>query len=276
MLKARLISAAIMVPLVVYGVLFLSTPVFALLVAAILLLAAWEWSRLIPVSSIALRVVYTLVIAALLGLLWQAGLTQGPSQSIQPILLVAFVWWLCVLFWLSRPRFCATVSPLNINIKMLAGALALVPAWAALTTLHASGVDGPKLTLMLLVMVWLADSGAYFAGRQWGKKKLASAISPGKTWEGVYGGLLSSLVFAAVVGGLYSHSLSWTLMFMVVAAVTVLFSVVGDLFESLMKRHSGIKDSGNIIPGHGGIFDRIDGLVAAAPMFLTGFLWLGL
>ncbi|NOR40680.1 MAG: phosphatidate cytidylyltransferase, partial [Gammaproteobacteria bacterium] len=152
----------------------------------------------------------------------------------------------------------------------------LVPAWAALTTLHASGADGPKLTLMLLVLVWLADSGAYFAGRQWGKTKLAPAISPGKTWEGVYGGLLSSLVFAAVAGGLYSHSFGWTLKFMLVAAVTVLFSVAGDLLESLMKRHSGIKDSGHIIPGHGGIFDRIDGLVAAAPMFLIGFLWLGL
>jgi phosphatidate cytidylyltransferase len=129
---------------------------------------------------------------------------------------------------------------------------------------------------MLLVMVWLADSGAYFAGRQWGKTRLAPAISPGKTWEGVYGGLLSSLVFAAVAGGLYSHSFTWTLMFMLVAAVAVLFSVAGDLLESLMKRHSGVKDSGKIIPGHGGIFDRVDSLVAAAPMFLTGFLWLGL
>jgi len=271
-LKARLISAAIMVPLVVYGVLFLSTPVFALFLAAIFLLAAWEWTHLIPVTSTVLRVIYTLVIAAVLGLLWQAGL----AQSIQPILLVALVWWLGALFWLSRPQLGAQAAPLTTNIKMLAGALVLVPAWAALTTLHATGDNGPKLTLMLLVLVWLADSGAYFAGRQWGKKKLAPAISPGKTWEGVYGGLLSSLLFAAVVGGLYSHSFSWTLKFLLVAAVTVLFSVAGDLLESLMKRHSGIKDSGHIIPGHGGIFDRIDGLVAAAPMFLIGFLWLGL
>lgn len=272
MLKARLISAAIMVPLVVYGVLFLSSAVFSLLLAVVLLAASWEWSHMIPVASMPARVVYTAVIATLMWLLWQAGLLPG----IYPILLLAIVWWLWVLFWLSRPQILATASPLNTGLKMLAGVLVIMPAWASLTTLHATGESGPALTLMLLVMVWLADSGAYFAGRQWGKTRLAPAISPGKTWEGVYGGLLSSLVFAAVAGGLYSHSLTWTLMFMLVAAITVMFSVAGDLLESLLKRHSGIKDSGRIIPGHGGIFDRIDGLVAAAPMFLSGFLWLDL
>ena len=272
MLKTRLLSAAIMVPLVVYGVLRLPTPVFSLLLAVILLLAVWEWSHLIPVASILLRVIYTTAIAALLWLLWQAGLTL----SIYPLLLVAFVWWLCALFWMSRPQLCSANTPLNASLKMLAGVLVIVPAWAALATLHASGESGPTLTLMLLVVVWCADSGAYFAGKQWGKTRLAPAISPGKTWEGVYGGLLSSLVFAAVAGGLYSHSFKWTLMFMLVTGITVMFSVTGDLLESLMKRHSGIKDSGNIIPGHGGIFDRIDGLVAAAPMFLISFLWLDL
>jgi phosphatidate cytidylyltransferase len=159
---------------------------------------------------------------------------------------------------------------------MLAGALVILPAWAALCTLHASAERGPTVTLMLLMLVWLADIGAYFAGRRWGEKKLAPAISPGKTWEGVYGGLLSSLLFAAIAGAIFSRSLSWTLAFMMVSLLTVMFSVAGDLLESLMKRQSGIKDSGNIIPGHGGIFDRIDSLVAAAPLFLIGFLWLDL
>ena len=272
MLKARLLSAAIMIPLVVYGVLYLSTPVFTLFLAAILLLAAWELSHLIPVTNTLVRAGYIAAIAALMWLLWQAGL----AQAIYPLLLLAMIWWLCALFWLSHPQLCAADSPLNAGLKMLAGVLVIVPAWAALTTLHASSESGPTLTLMLLVTVWLADSGAYFAGRQWGKIKLAPAISPGKTREGVYGGLLSSLLFAAVAGGVYSHSWQWTLMFMSVVAVAVMFSVVGDLLESLLKRHSGIKDSGNIIPGHGGIFDRVDGLVAAAPVFLTGFLWLGL
>jgi len=271
-LKARLLSAAIMIPLVVYGVLFLSTPVFSLLLAVILLLAAWEWGHLVPVANILPRAGYVAAIAALMWLLWQAGL----AQAIYPLLLLALVWWLCALFWLSHPSICAAKNPLNSGLKLLAGVLVIVPAWAALTTLHATSESGPVLTLMLLVTVWLADSGAYFAGRRWGKIKLAPAISPGKTREGVYGGLLASLLFAAVAGGVYSHSYKWTLMFMAVVVVTVMFSVAGDLLESLMKRHSGIKDSGHIIPGHGGIFDRVDGLVAAAPVFLAGFLWLDL
>ena len=272
MLKARLISAAVMIPLVVCGVLFLSTPVFTAMLAAIMLLAAWEWSHLVPVEQMALRVIYILLVAALMWMLWQKGL----SQLIIPLLLLAVIWWLVALYWLSRPQLFAVLTPLTVNIKLIAGALVLLPAWASLASLHASGERGPVLTLIMMVLVWLADSGAYFAGRQWGKTKLAPAISPGKTWQGVYGGLFSSLVFAAIAGMLFSRSLKWTLMFMLVAGVAVLFSVVGDLLESLMKRHSGIKDSGHIIPGHGGILDRIDGLVAAAPVFLAGYLWLGL
>jgi len=271
-LKLRIISALIMAPLVIYGVLFLGNPVFTSILGAILLAGAWEWSNLIPLRTIVTRLIYLCALGALMWLLWWSGL----ETLIKPLLLAAFVWWLCALLWLSRPGLLAQASLLNSSLKMLAGALVILPAWAALSSLHASGERGPTLTLMLLMLVWLADIGAYFAGRQWGHRKLAPAVSPGKSWEGVYGGLFSSLLFAAIAGWLFSHSLDWTLSFMMVAAVTVMFSVAGDLLESLMKRQSGIKDSGNIIPGHGGIFDRIDSLVAAAPMFLIGFLWLAL
>ena len=273
MLKTRLISAAIMVPLVVYGVLNLSTELFALLLGCVLLAGAWEWSRLVPLRQMAARIAYTLLVAGLMGLLWQAGL----MRLVTPLLLLGFAWWLLALFWLSRPGLGVPGSTLGVNLKMLAGLLAIIPAWAALAGLHAhASGGGPKLVLMLLVMVWLADSGAYFAGRQWGRTKLAPVISPGKTWEGVYGGVLLSLVFAALAGGLYSGSLKWTLTYMLVALMAVLFSVVGDLLESLMKRQSGIKDSGSIIPGHGGVLDRVDSMLAAAPMFMAGFQWLGL
>lgn len=272
MLRMRVISALVLAPLVVSGVLFLENPVFSLILGMILLGGAWEWSHLIPLGTTTARLAYTAVIAVLMGLLWRTGL----EALIRPLLLVAFVWWLCALLWLSRPHFAAPATPANVSLKMLAGVLVILPAWAALCKLHADGERGPVLTLMLLMLVWLADIGAYFAGRQWGDTKLAPAISPGKTWEGVYGGLLSSLLFAALAGGLFSGSLRWTLAFMMVSLLTVMFSVAGDLLESLMKRQSGIKDSGSIIPGHGGIFDRIDSLVAAAPIFLIGFLWLAL
>ena len=273
MLKARLISAAILVPLVVYGVLNLSTEIFALLLGGVLLAGAWEWSRLVPLQSLSARFAFTAVIAGLMGLCWQLGL----AQLISPLLLAGVAWWLVALFWLSRPQLGRQASLLSVNLKMLAGMLVILPAWAALISLHAHGSGGgPKLVLMLLVMVWLADSGAYFAGRQWGRTRLAPVVSPGKTWEGVYGGLLASLVFAGIAGGLYSGSLKWTLTFMLVSVTAVLFSVAGDLLESLMKRQSGIKDSGSIIPGHGGILDRVDSMLAAAPMFLIGFRWLGL
>ena len=272
MLKLRIISALIMAPLVIYGVLFLDGPVFTSILGAILLAGAWEWSHLIPLRTIAARLIYCCTLGALMWLLWRSGL----ETLIKPLLLAAFVWWLCALLWLSQPKFLAQASLLNSSLKMLAGALVILPAWAALSSLHAHGERGPTLTLMLLLLVWLADIGAYFAGRQWGRRKLAPAVSPGKTWEGVFGGLFSSLLFAAIAGWFFSHSLDWTLAFMMVAVVAVMFSVAGDLLESLMKRQSGIKDSGNIIPGHGGIFDRIDSLDAAAPMFLIGYLWLAL
>ncbi|MGB5425784.1 MAG: phosphatidate cytidylyltransferase [Gammaproteobacteria bacterium] len=272
MLKLRVISALIMAPLVIYGVLFLDNPVFSMILGVVLLAGAWEWSHLIPLRTIAVRLAYTCVLGVLMWLLWRSGL----ERLIKPLLLLALVWWLCALLWLSQPKLLAQASLLNSGLKMLAGVLVLLPAWAALSSLHASGERGPTLTLMLLMLVWLADIGAYFAGRQWGHRKLAPAVSPGKTWEGVYGGLFSSLLFAAIAGWFFSRALDWTLAFMMVAAVTVMFSVAGDLLESLMKRQSGIKDSGHIIPGHGGIFDRIDSLVAAAPMFLIGFLWLAL
>jgi phosphatidate cytidylyltransferase len=262
-----------MVPLVVYGVLNLSTEMFALLLGIVLLAGAWEWSRLIPLQGLPARLAFTVVVAGLMGLLWQAGL----AQFITPLLLAGLAWWLVALFWLSRPQLGRQPSLLSVNLKMLAGLLVIIPAWVALAGLHAhSSGGGPKLVLILLVMVWLADSGAYFAGRQWGRTKLAPVVSPGKTWEGVFGGLLASLVFAALAAGLYSGSLEWTLTFMLVSLMAVLFSVAGDLLESLMKRQSGIKDSGTIIPGHGGVLDRIDSMLAAAPVFLIGFQWLGL
>jgi len=273
-LKARLISAAILVPLVVYGVLALPTQGVALLLGVVLVAGAWEWSHLVPLATPAARLLYCAAIAVLMGLLWLA----GPASVVAWLLPLALGWWLFALYWLTRPGICSQRSALCSAFKSLAGMLVIVPAWTALSVLHADGPDGPLLTLGLLIMIWFADSGAYFAGRAWGRedRRLAPQISPGKTWAGVYGGLTASMLFVALAGGLYSQSVRWTLACLLVSLVAMLFSIVGDLLESLMKRQSGIKDSGHIIPGHGGILDRLDSLMAAAPLFLAGFLWLDL
>jgi phosphatidate cytidylyltransferase len=271
-LRARLISAVVITPLVVYGVLALSLNLFALLLGGVLVAGAWEWGNLVPLASSTLRLCYCAAVAGLMWLLWYTGL----DAAIGWLLLLAMVWWLFALYWLTHPQLCAQARAACTGFKLLAGGLVLVPAWAALTVLHGSGPDGPVLTLGLMIMVWLADSGAYFAGHRWGRNKLAPVISPGKTREGAWGGVLASLVFAALAGALYSHSVRWTLACLLASLVAILFSIAGDLLESLMKRQSGIKDSGHIIPGHGGILDRLDSLVAAAPLFLAGFRWLDL
>jgi phosphatidate cytidylyltransferase len=271
-LRTRLITAAILVPLVVLGVLRLDTPAFAALLALVLCAASWEWSGLVPRVAGAGRAVYAVTCAALMAVTW----VITPERLLLPLLAVACAWWLFALFWLTRPQLCAASSTACMIFKLLAGLLVVVVPWTGLVALHRHGEQGPELTLILLVMVWLADSGAYFAGRHFGRHKLAPAVSPGKTREGVYGGVLVSLLFAAAAGWWLSGSVHWTAAFCMVSLLAILFSVAGDLLESLMKRQSGIKDSGSIIPGHGGIFDRVDSMVAAVPVFLSGYLWLGL
>jgi phosphatidate cytidylyltransferase len=261
-----------MVPLVVAGILWLPTDYLALIMALIIGGGLWEWSRMVPLQGTVARVAVPGAGLVLAALIWWL----SPQEVAGPLLVAAFLWWLWVLYWLSRPQIGLQQTAGVRALKLLAGGLVLLPAWTALVVLHGRQEDGPLLTLFLLVVIWLADSGAYFSGRQWGSAKLAPAISPGKTWEGVYGAVLASGIFALISGLVYSGSLRWAAGLTVVSLVAVMFSIVGDLLESLMKRQCGIKDSGNIIPGHGGILDRIDSLTAAAPVFLLGLYWMKL
>jgi phosphatidate cytidylyltransferase len=260
-----------MIPLVVAGILWLPTGYLALFMALIIGAGAWEWGRIVPLHDAA-SAAFSGVILALAGLTW----LLNPQLVAGPLLGAAFGWWLWVLYWLSHPYIGAGPGAASRSLKLAAGALVLLPAWTALVVLHGRGEDGPLLTLFLLIVIWLADSGAYFSGRRWGRRKLAPAISPGKTREGVYGALLASGSCALAVGLLYNGSLRWAAGLTLVVLVTVMFSIGGDLLESLMKRQCGVKDSGNIIPGHGGILDRIDSLTAAAPVFLLGLYWMKL
>jgi phosphatidate cytidylyltransferase len=184
------------------------------------------------------------------------------------LLVVAGLWWLLAVFWILRgPQRVGAV------LAAVAGIASLVPVAVALGRLRLEPGQGAWVLLFALLVIMAADVGAYFAGHRFGRIKLAPSVSPGKTWEGVIGGLLFSLIIA-IVG---ARLLGWPVAVVAPLAVgAAAFSVVGDLMESLMKRHSGLKDSGHLFPGHGGILDRFDSLTAGIPLLTLGLLQAGL
>jgi len=231
---------------------------------AVVLAGAWEWSAFLRAPTAAMRWSYVLVVAAALALVWGLSLPSGGTRA---VLAVAILWWIIALLWvIFAPRRAARWS------AALAGVLALVPAWLALMRLRLDTPRGAEWTLFVLILVWVADIGAFFFGRRFGKKRLAPEVSPGKTWEGALGGIvLSALV--AVAGS------SWfgvaPAIFVPLCLIAVAFSIVGDLTESLLKRFAGMKDSGTLFPGHGGVMDRIDSVTGAAPVLVFGLIALG-
>ncbi len=273
MLKYRILSALVLVPLVVLAVLKLDVGNFALLAALAVLLGSWEWSALIPLRQPLARATYLLLTLGLLALTWKFAQLEA---MVNAVLWVAMLWWLFALFWISRPQLGSGESVAHTLLKAGLGIGLMLSTWLALVVLHSRPDHGPHWVLYVLVLVWVADSGAFFAGRQWGHTRLAPRVSPGKTWEGVLGALLACSLYA--IGYAWYLGLQGSVLasFVLVCLVTVLFSIAGDLLESLMKRQRGVKDSGTLIPGHGGILDRIDSLLAAAPVFLFGLRWVDL
>jgi phosphatidate cytidylyltransferase len=272
-LKQRILSALILVPLVVLAVLRLDLSGFAMLAAVAVLLGAWEWSSLVPLRSLPARITFVLVALAAVVLLWQFAQSELLVNS---ILWGAMGGWVLVLFWITSPDLGRIETPAHTVFKFTLGIAVLVSTWLALVVLHSRPDEGPRWVLYLLFLIWFADSGAYFAGRQWGKTKLAPQVSPGKTWEGVMGALTVCTLFAFGFGHYLGLQGAMLASFTLVSLVTVLFSIAGDLLESLLKRHHGVKDSGALIPGHGGVLDRIDSLLAAAPVFVFGLRWIEL
>lgn len=260
MLKTRIVTAVIAV-LVLGTVLFVVPAVIAEFTIGILILAgAWEWSGFLEFSETWTRTLYVAAIGAVM----VAVLFVIPEFS-ATILQAACIWWLVAFVWTFF-----FPTPIPIMLRLICGALVLVPLFAALLLLYRVG---PELLLFALLIVWAADIGAYFAGRQFGRVKLAPSISPGKTWEGVLGGLAVVLLLTVAWAQFRGMQMSVLLPFcLAVGAV----SVVGDLTVSMFKRTAGIKDSGKLFPGHGGVLDRIDSMAAAAPLFALGAVWLGM
>ena len=276
MTKTRLLAALIMAPIAILGVLFVPTPILAALSAVVFLAALWEWLKLAEVDDTLARATLLLCNAAVMAaLVWGSRSAQGGSFALlQLVVLIGVAWWLLAMLWMKHYHFAADHDSHARAFKLLAGTLAVIPAWCALGLIHASQPNGHQWLLLALFLVWAADSGAYFAGRHLGgklfKRRLAPRISPNKTIEGLLGGLLLALVVAIVGALLIGAAPAQLPAITAVALATVLFSVVGDLFESLLKRHVGAKDSSQLIPGHGGVLDRIDSVLAALPAFALG------
>ena len=272
MLKQRLLTAAILIPLVVLAILKLPTNIFQWLIAGVTLLAAWEWFTIVGLQTISQRV----VMMAGLGVISALSLVYLP---------VSFILTLVVLIWLLATvlivKYAHTGLPDKLAILFnqtcfgtINAVLVLVPFLLAVIWLHEAAL-GPQQLLYVMVSVWLADTGGYFAGKKWGKDKLAKVISPNKTWQGVYGALALTSIWAVLAYLLNINGSLSLLAWLGLTLVTVLISIVGDLFESLFKRAHQVKDSGNLLPGHGGILDRIDSLIAAVPIFVAGLAVLG-
>lgn len=274
MLKQRILTALILAPIMIGGIFYLPVPEFMIFIGVITALGAWEWANLSGITNKVGRVVYAAVVALIL-----LGLQHFDLEQESEVLYGALIWWVLALILVAtHPK----LTPLwkSTPVRLLMGLVILVPMWVGFVQIK-SYPYSDYLMLYVMFLVWGADVGAYFAGRTFGKRKLAPNVSPGKTWEGVYGGLATTMLFA-VIAGLILQSKTmmdlsvkqWVLLFAITLAVTVV-SVVGDLVESMVKRHRGIKDSSNLLPGHGGVMDRIDSMTAALPIFALAFSFAG-
>jgi len=269
MLKQRIITAAILIPLVVWSIFYASEQGFTSGLAVVLFIATLEWNNFVNYNNKASGYIFSVVL--ILAFLYMEHLAE--LQFIQYAIYLSLVWWLISIPLLFNFPFKSSHLLQQKPTKIIIGFVMILSTFLALNLLRNSQEYGSVYVMYLFIIIWIADSGAYFAGRKWGKHKLIPNVSPGKSWEGVVGGVIASLVAAFVALDILNIDSSQSVMFILVTLVTVIYSVVGDLSESMFKRMASIKDSGKILPGHGGILDRIDSLTSGLPVFLAG-LWL--
>lgn len=265
MLKQRVITALFLGILVLGAVVWAPVWLFSLLMAFVTLYGAWEWSNFCRIRRPG-RVLYVAIAAALM-----VGISAiGLDYLLKVLIVISGAFWLLAIVMVLR--FPEGLRWSACKPKLVIGMFVLLPAWAALTAIKGLP-EGRWLILLLLLLVWGADTGAYFTGRAFGKLKLMPRVSPGKTLEGALGGLATCVVIALCYALLRELSFHAAVSLIVLSVLTAIASVLGDLFESMFKRERGIKDSGTLLPGHGGVLDRIDSITAAAPIFLLGLIY---
>ncbi|AXH64269.1 phosphatidate cytidylyltransferase [Providencia huaxiensis] len=273
MLKYRLLTAIVLIPIVIAALFLLSPANFGFVVIAVCALGAWEWAQFVGWHSQAKRIGLAVVFAAIL-LAMQFSISDINQFSTEPMILyglwAGLIWWgIAIILVVTYPASAAWGN--SVIIRLLFGVLTIIPFYCGMMVLRTVGYQsdtffGAWWLLYVMLLVWGADSGAYAFGRTIGRNKMAPKVSPGKTWEGLVGGLIT----AGVISWLFSAFAPIPVMpdyLLVTSIIVVVVSVFGDLTESMFKRQSGIKDSSHLIPGHGGILDRIDSLTAAIPVF---------
>lgn len=268
MLKQRIITGLILAPIAIGGIFFLEPLAFSWFIGFVIAIGAWEWANLAGFTKQVERFSFSACVMALL--------YASSFIDVKYVLGMSMLGWFLALYLITQYPNKTELWSARFK-RLLIGVFVLVPAWnglvyirgAELAVFQYDGQSVSSLWLILYIMfiVWGADVGAYFAGKTWGNKKLAPKVSPGKSWAGVYGGLATITLFALGASELLQMSLSNTLTLVAFTLITGAVSVAGDLFESMLKRHRGIKDSSQLLPGHGGILDRVDSLTAAAPVF---------
>ncbi|KDN28249.1 CDP-diglyceride synthetase [Vibrio fortis] len=278
-MKQRIITALILAPLVILGIFELSLATFILSLFVITLLGYWEWTQFVESKSRYLALVPTVAIsvASFALIPFDAFSLNHLSSAHFAVLAIGSVWWVIASgLAVTYPKSTSAWQGSSL-LRHCFGILTLLPFFWSVVILRANGIDqdpyhGAKLVMFVCLLVWAADSGAYFAGKSFGKRKMAPAVSPNKTIEGLIGGIITALIVAWIFAGLFDIQFTSPIQMIAITLITVVISVLGDLVESMFKRVSGIKDSSNLIPGHGGILDRIDSLTAAFPVFALLYL----
>jgi len=267
MLYQRILTAIPLAAFVGWIIFFQPTSVFFYFVLFIVLIAGYEWAKLSAVANVFLRYCYAIFIT---GIVWVIE-HYAPEYVLWSVYL-AVPWWFGVTYYLKIVKPKTANSALKPD-KLLIAFIVLPAAALAMQQIH-SGNQGAEWLFYALSMVWVADIGAYFSGKKFGRRKLAPLISPGKTKEGLFGAVVATSLYTLAASYYFALDTERAVMLILLSIILTLVSVSGDLYISLMKREAGLKDSGNILPGHGGILDRIDSVLAAMPVFLLGFNWL--